>query len=532
MIMGGDMRGLRLGFLLIVSLTAHGSAQQFTATLRGTVLDTSGAVIPKAEVSIANTATNETRVVLTDANGAYVVPQLKPGTYRITVKKEAFRTATIEDIKLDVQQIRSADVTLDVGSTTASVTVVGGGATIETTSSTISQTIENKRIVDLPLNGRNPFSLAVLAPGVVPSSNNAGSSPFISGGRNATSEVTLDGMSNLNAENNVSILDLNYTPSIDAVQEFSVQTNAVSAEFGRLGGGVINLVTKSGTNNYRGTGFGFVRNSSLDSTNYFASKAGVGNASFTRSQVGGNLGGPVKLPGYNGKDRTFFFVNYEGLRQESAAVSTFTVPLPEWRTGDFFTLRNASGQPIVIYDPSTTRPDPANPGQYIRDPFPGNRIPADRLSAVGLALAQYWPLPNTTPANVFTQSNNYTLAGATENNSDRADARVDHLFNNSWRMFLRYSFSSDRSQPFNSFENPASSSGGDGPTFTRTNSLSIDHSYVVSPSFIIGARYGLNRRHVDRAPLSAGFDLASLGFPANVVETAQAAEFPRVDVQG
>jgi Carboxypeptidase regulatory-like domain len=515
-----------------MSLTATASAQQFTATLRGTAQDTSGAVVPKAEVSIVNTATNETRVVLTDVNGSYVVPQLKPGTYRVIVKKEGFRTATVDDIKLDVQQIRAADVTLDVGSTSESVTVVGSGAVIETTSSTISQTIENKRIVDLPLNGRNPFSLAVLAPGVVPSSNNAGSSPFISGGRNATSEVTIDGVSNVNAENNVSILDLNYTPSVDAVQEFSVQTNAVSAEFGRLGGGVINLVTKSGTNNYRGTGFGFFRNSTLDSTNYFASRAGVGNANFTRSQLGGNVGGPVKLPGYNGKDRTFFFVNYEGLRQESATVSTFTVPLPEWRTGDFSTIRNASGQPIVIYDPSTTRPDPANPGQFIRDPFPGNRIPANRLSAVGLALAQYWPLPNTPPANAFTQSNNYTLAGATQNDNDRVDSRVDHVFNNSWRMFVRYSYSSDRGRPFNSFQNAASSSGGDGPTFTRTNSLSIDHSITVSPSFIIGLRYGLNRRHVDRTPLSAGFDLATLGFPSNVVGTAQAAEFPRVDVQG
>jgi hypothetical protein len=531
-IIDDDMRSLWLSFLLVMSLSAMVPAQQFTATLRGTVHDASGAVVPKAEVTIANTATNESRVVFTDANGTYVVPQLKPGTYRLIVKKDGFRTATLDEIKLDVQQIRAADVTLDVGSTSESVTVLGSGATIETTSSTISQTIENKRIVDLPLNGRNPFSLAVLAPGVVPSSNNAGSSPFISGGRNATSEVTIDGMSNVNAENNVSILDLNYTPSVDAVQEFSVQTNAVSAEFGRLGGGVINLVTKSGTNTYRGTGFGFFRNSTLDSTNYFASRAGQGNGRFLRSQLGGNVGGPVKLPGYDGKDRTFFFVNYEGLRQESAAVSTFTVPLPEWRTGDFSTLRNASGQTIVLYDPSTTQPDPANPGQYIRDPFPGNRIPPERLSAVGRALTQYWPLPNTTPANAFTQSNNYTLAGATQNDSDRVDSRVDHIFNNSWRMFVRYSFSSDRSRPFNSFQNAASSSGGDGPTFTRTNSLSIDHSYTVSPSFIIGLRYGLNRRFVDRAPLSAGFDLATLGLPSNVVRTAQAAEFPRVDVQG
>jgi Carboxypeptidase regulatory-like domain/TonB dependent receptor len=515
--------------LLLLTLAAPLAAQQFSGTIQGIVVDTSGALVPGATVAVIAAETNDARTIATDANGRYVVPQLKPGFYRITVAKDGFKSATLENVKLDVQQMRSVDVTLDVGPAIESVTVVGRPAVVETTSSTISQTIENKRLVDLPLNGRNPFSLAVLAPGVVPA---AGSSPFISGGRNATSEVTIDGVSNVNAENNVSILDLNYTPSVDAVQELSVQTNAVSAEFGRLGGGVINLVTKSGTNTFRGTGFGFFRNSSLDSTNFFTSRAGQQGGNFKRHQFGGNVGGPVKLPRYDGKDRTFFFLNYEGLRQESASVATFSVPLVEWRAGDFSNLRAASGQPIIIYDPATTRLDPANPGQFIRDPFPGNRIPADRLSPVGLALASYWPLPNVEPLNAFTQSNNYTLAGASPNDNDRVDSRVDHVFNDRWRAFVRYSYSNDRSYPFNSFGNPASSAGGDGPTFTGTNSLSIDHSITLGPTLIVNLRYGLNRRHLDRAPLSAGFDLARLGLPPNVVATAQAAEFPRIDVQG
>ena len=195
-------------------------------------------------------------------------------------------------------------------------------------------------------------------------------------------------MSNVNAENNVSILDLNYTPSVDAVQEFSVQTNAVSAEFGRLGGGVINLITKSGSNTFHATAFGFGRNSKMDATNFFTNRAGQRPGSFKRQQFGGNVGGPVTLPGYNGADKTFFFVNYEGLRQESGAVSTLTVPLPEWRTGDFSNLRNSNGQPIILYDPATTRPDPNNPGSFIRDAFPGNTIPQNRISGVARALAQ------------------------------------------------------------------------------------------------------------------------------------------------
>jgi hypothetical protein len=515
--------------VLAIGLCTPARAQQFSGTLRGTVQDSTGGVVPKAEVAVVATGTNDRHTAVTDANGSYQVPQLKPGFYRIIVKKDGFKTATLDDVKLDVQQIRAVDVTLEVGQASEEVTVLGAGSAIETTSSTVSQTIENKRLVDLPLNGRNPFSLATLVPGVAPA---PGSSPFISGGRNATSEVTIDGVSNVNAENNVSILDLNYTPSVDAVQEFSVQTNSVSAEFGRLGGGVINLVTKSGSNAFRETVFEFLRNSKLDATNFFTNRAGQKKGSFKRNQFGGNVGGPVTLPGYDGKDRTFFFVNYEGLRQRAGSVSTFTVPLQEWRMGDFSNLRTSSGQPIIIYDPATTRPDPNNAGAYIRDPFPGNRIPADRMSPVGRALAQYWPLPNATPSNAFTQANNYSLSGVAPNDADRVDSRVDHVFNSRWRMFVRYSRSDETNLPFNSFQNEASSSGGDGPTYTTTNSLSMDHSFIINPTFVLDLRYGLNRRYVDRRPISAGFGLAGLGFASNVVQTAQADEFPRVDVQG
>lgn len=516
-------------FLLLAGLSVPLGAQQFSGTLRGTIRDSTRAVVPGAEVSVVHIETNDRHTVTTDDGGTYVVPQLKPGFYRITVQMAGFKTPTLDQIKVDVQQVRAVDVTLDIGATSEAVTVTATATTIETVSSTVSQTIENKRLVDLPLNGRNPFSLAALVPGVIPA---PGSSPFISGGRNATSEVTIDGVSNVNAENNVSILDLNYTPSVDAVQEFNVQTNSVSAEFGRLGGGVINLVTKSGTNVYHGTGFGFVRNSTLDATNFFTNRAGQQRGRFKRNQFGGNLGGPVRLPKYQGRDRTFFFVNYERLQQRSGSVSTFTVPLPEWRVGDFSNLRNANGQPIIIYDPATTRPDPNNPGQFIRDPFPGNRIPANRLSRVGTALAQFWPLPNTAAANAFTQASNYSLSGAAPSEADRIDSRVDHVLNAKWRMFVRYSWSNEFSTPFNSFKNLASSSGGDGPTSTNTHSVSMDHNYIVGPTFLLNVRYGLNHRLVERQPISAGFDLASLGFAPDVVRTAQAAEFPRIDVQG
>ncbi len=387
---------------LLAAFATPASAQQFTGTIQGIVQDSSGAVVPGAEISVINIGTNETRNVTTESNGAYVVPQLKPGLYRVVAKMTKFKTATVDEVKVDVQQIRAVDVRLDVGATTETVTVSAtGAAVIETVSSTVSQTIENKRIVDLPLNGRDPFSLATLSPGVIPG---PGSSPWISGGRNATSEVTIDGVSDVGPENNVSILDKLYTPSVDAIQEFSVQTNAVSAEFGRLGGGVINVVTKSGTNTLRGSVFEFLRNSTLDANNFFSNRAGIEKGSFKRNQFGGTVGGPLTIPGlYKGRDRTFFFFDFEGTRQRSASVGTFTVPLPEWRRGDFSNLRNKRGQPILVYDPLTTRETSPGSGSFTRDAFPSNIIPDSRIDPVARNLMRFWPMPNTTPTNPFTQ---------------------------------------------------------------------------------------------------------------------------------
>ncbi len=496
--------------------------------------------MPGAEVAVTNQNTNVTINAITSSNGNYIVPQLPPGVYRVTVKKSGFKTSTIAEIKIDVQQIRAVDVTLDVGQTTETVSVSASGtAALETTSTTLAQTIENKRIVDLPLNGRNPFSLALLSPGVIPG---GGSSPWISGGRNATSEVSIDGVSNVGPENNSSILNLIYTPSVDSVQEFSVQTNSVSAEFGRLGGGVINVITKSGTNSLHLTAYEFLRNSKLDANNFFSNRAGrradgseiAPRGAFQRNQFGGNAGGPVYIPKlYDGRNRTFFFFAMEAQTQRSAAVSQATAPLAEWRRGDFSNLRNANGQPILIYDPLTTRPDPANPGRFIRDPFPGNIIPAARISPIARNLMQYWPQPNQAPTNVNTQVNNFIASGKAVNDNQRLDMRIDHVIIENWRLSSRFSTSWGESVPFNGFGNVATSIG-DGPSVSRQYSFTHDHTYTLNPTLLLNVRYGFGRTRSDRLPFSAGFDIAQLGFPAYVKNAAalQALEFPRINVNG
>lgn len=522
-------RAWLLQALLFCLLMVPIRGQQFTGTIQGTIRDATGGVLVGADVSVTNVNTNEIHKLITGDNGAYIVPQLQPGTYRVTASLVGFKTATVDAVKLDVQQIRTVDLRLDVGTPTETVQVTASTAAIEVVSSTLSQTIENKRIIDLPLNGRNPFSLATLSPGVIPGS---GSSPWISGGRNATSEVSIDGVSIVGPENNVSILDLIYTPSVDAVQEFSVQTNSVSAEFGRLGGGVINVVTKSGTNSLHASAFEFLRNSALDANNFFSNRAGIAKGSFKRNQFGGTVGGPVLLPRlYDGRDRTFFFFDYDGTRQRAAGVGTFTVPPAEWRRGDFSNLRNDRGQPIIIYDPLTTRE--TSPGRFTRDPFPNNIIPESRINPVARNLMRFWPLPNTTPTNPFTQTNNFTAAGTNISDNDQLTVRIDHNIRSNWRMFARVSTLRSNGAPFNAFGNVGTSSG-DGPNVGGARSVTIDQVYTFSPSLLLNARYGFGRRRLVRRPFSAGFDITTLGFPENVRRAAelQALEFPRFDVNG
>jgi Carboxypeptidase regulatory-like domain/TonB dependent receptor len=503
--------------------------QTSTGTLQGLVTDSSGAAIPDAKVNVANESTGVSHDLTTSAEGRYILPLLLPGEYRVTVEKAGFKRFVRSGIRLNVQQNRSIDVELTVGEVATTVDVVGAPPPVETNSSTLATVIESKRISELPLNGRNPFALATLTPGVIPG---GGSTPWISGGRNATSEITIDGTSIILPENNVSINTLAYTPSVDAVEEFSVQTNTLAAEYGRSGGGVINVATKQGGNTLHGSGFEFLRNNKLDANNFFSNRAGVPLRTFQRNQFGGTIGGPIFIPkGYDGRNRTFFFVDYQGTRQRQASLFTGTVPLEEWKRGDFSNLRTASGAPITIYDPLTTKPD--GQGGFIRDPFQGNRIPENRIDPVARKLMSFFPAPNTTPTNAFTQVNNFLIQGSQANDDDRFDVRLDHVFSPAWRMFGRLSLARSEGVPVNFFGNEGTPSG-DGPSETRNRSTSLDTTYTVNPSTIVNLRYGFGRFFNFRLPFSTGFDPTTLGFPGYIKTQAetQNLEFPRFDING
>jgi hypothetical protein len=354
---------MNIHFVFYVSLfllfSSSSYAQTVTGTILGTIRDPSGAVLPRVNIVVTNVETNITSSFVTDDTGGYVVPLLKPGTYRVKASHPGFKTTVHDGVILTVEQKARVDITLDVGQVTESVEVTANAPLISTDSASVGQVIDHKRVIELPLNGRNFIQLTYLAPGAVRGiGTNAdffgmGGSVSVNGSRVQNNNYLLDGTDN----NNILFGGFGVNLSVEAIQEFKVQNSTYSAEFGRAGGAQINMSTRSGSNEYRGTLFEFLRNDKVDARNFFA----VGNTPLKRNQFGGVFGGPLTIPHlYKGKNRSFFFVNYEGLRLRQGVTLTAVAPTAAQRRGDF------SNSP-AIFDPDS--------GQ----PFPNNVIPASRI---------------------------------------------------------------------------------------------------------------------------------------------------------
>ncbi len=303
----------------------------------GTVKDATGTVIPQAKVSVTDVDRGNTFSTTTNPSGDYVASPLRIGHYSVKIEREGFKTTVAGPIELQVQEHAEVNVTLEVGQMVQTVEVHGSSPLLETQTSELGQVVSTRRMVDLPLNGRNFAQLALLSAGVAPTepgARNEGSYGFSSnGGRSYQNNFLLDGV-----DNNSNLTDLlngtSYVvqPSVDALQEFKVQTNAYSAEFGRGNGAILNATIKSGTNSFHGVGYEFLRNDHLDARNFFEDQRGA----YQQNQFGGNIGGPIRLGNaYDGRNRSFFFVNYEGLRVRQGKPLTATVPTADWRAGNF-----------------------------------------------------------------------------------------------------------------------------------------------------------------------------------------------------
>lgn len=526
-----------------VILMAFGAAlampQSPRGAITGTVSDAQGARVPNVEVRAVHVATNIQYKTVASEDGTYVAAELPTGEYEVTASASGFKQFRRTGVVLEVAQRLRLDIILEVGAVTETVTVVGEVSRVQTENSSLGTVVERQRIENLPLNGRHVFNLVKLVPGVQPRdpsiegfaeiTNQGFSQIRFNGGPIYGNQFFLDGGTNTVPVHN----EISVVPMVDAVEEFKVETNSLKAEFGQTSGGVVNVVTKSGTNDFHGSAYEFLRNDVLDARHAFATQrdpaTGRIKPVLRYNQYGGTIGGPVLIPKvYNGRNRTFFMFGYEQWRHRFAEVRRATVPTAAERGGDFSNTRDARGAVIPVFDPATTVANPAGSG-FVRRQFAGNVIPRERFDAVSLRVLEHMPLPNARPDDAFTNANNFLSLASSPTNQGVTSIRGDHRFSNSDSMFVRYSGTRNTRIGQGIGLGPA-----DPDTFAR-NDQRDNHNWVMtethtfSPRMINELKGTVTRQNLPFVHTSFGGDWPEkLGLPAIVPRTL----FPRVEIGG
>ena len=479
-------------------------AQVSHAELVGTVTDPTGAAVARSKITATNTETSVTRETFAETNGDYTLTPLPPGTYNLSVEAPGFRKLTQNGVILEINQRARIDFSLQVGQVTETVDVVAAAPLLESQSSSIGRVIPGDFVNELPLNGRNFVSLAITTPGVNgtgfstagtimsgarPDDRRPGSELFSNGNREGANNFLYDGIDN-NERLTISIV---LRPAVEAVREFQVQTSLYSAELGRNSGAVVNVISKSGTNDVHGSAFEFLRNSAMDARSFFNTQ-GTPFPAFRYNQFGFSLGGPVFIPKlYNGKNRTFFFVDYEGFRRNQGQTLNVTIPTMAVRSGDF----SAENR---IFDPLTTR---VENGVNVRDQFPGNQIPSSRFDPVMAKMINAYPTPTNSG-----RITNYLTNLAQTQNWDQGDVRVDHQFSANNNFFARWAIQATSTiQPNNypaaqipGIPTPVKLGNEDsfaGTSFSPDQHAAASWVHVFSPRLINEARLGFNRFRLD-----------------------------------
>jgi hypothetical protein len=508
--------------LLAGAAASFGQVEQGTIT--GVVTDPSGASVPNAKVVVTNLGTQAESIKETNEQGNYGVPFLPPGRYTVVAQKDGFSTERVTNITVTVGLTATINITLKPGNVKQEVTISANAVMLDSQTSSQGNVVSAQQIVQLPLNGRNPYALLTLAPGVTPSGN-SGTGPIISGGRSNTSGVLFDGQETRNTSTN----DIAYTPPLETVAEFKVITNNFSAEYGRSGGGILTAAGRSGSNDIHGSAYEFFRNNVLNANGWTNNRNGLKRNPVRHNEFGFAIGGPVYAPKvYDGRNKTFFFFNYERIPDRSPDNITASVPTAMQRTGDFSQTATSTGALIKIFDPLTTVPNPAVPGSYMRTQFPNNQIPVSRIDPVANNLLQYYPLPNLPGI-----TNNYAVSATRANTPTKYYGRVDENIGAGNRLFFRYGVT----------YSPASTPGytglafpQDGTNCNESNSnsspwvMALSDTVTIRPNIIGEFRLSYTRQINTCNPRSLGFDVTSLGLPAYLKNASLDRLFPTVDV--
>jgi len=506
------------GLIPLLAISLFGQA--FYGSIVGTVTDPSNAAVHGASVTLTNIGTDERHQTLTGAGGGYQFLNLIPGNYKVEVELAGFKRATAEQIEVTVAGAVRADISMQVGDVTQTVEVQATAPLLQTENANLSQVVNSRSVEELPVNGRNILNLAALVPGVVPQGTTDGNALTgknvfaagnyqIGGGIANQSATYYDGVPANAGVGNLTVM----VPSPDAISEFRVQTNSNSAEFGRYAGGIINVTSKSGTNEFHGSAYEFFRNKVLNANTFFANANRTGKPAFTQNQYGVTGGGPVK------KDKLFFFGAWEGYDSRQGATFLATVPLPAMNTGDFSGYKNASGAVIPIYDPLTQCGQYGNAacgtGTIQRTPFPGNIIPANRINPVAAKIVAF-PMfsPPNQPGQPFTQNINYSKNAASGGNNNQYNGRFDYTATDKLRIFGRYSRWASSNTPFIPFNNGIY--GGDpySPETYVTTEYVLGVTYLISPTTILDLRASYGRWNYLRIQPYTGINMnQTFGFP-------------------
>jgi len=502
-----------LCLVLVTTLTAQVLP---VGTVDGTVKDPSSALLTGIKVTLKNVETGVSRDATTNESGYFFFPLVNPGRYEVAAEKAGFKRGT-QEILVRTGIRSTADFSLELGQITESVQVSARAALLETTTSAVSRNVEKRVITDMPLLARNVLMLINLSPGITNNSPSGGSNGLIdidsysytsaSGANNRTNEFLMDGIPN-NVSDRVA-----YIPGVDAVEEFTIQTNALDAEYGHGGGMYVNITTKGGTNEIHGNLYEFFRNDKLNANAFFSNKNKAKRPVFRFNQFGLTAGGPIV------KNKIFWFFNFEGIRQKTPTQYRFTVPTALERTGDFSETFNAAGTPFQIADPLTTTAAGA------RTPFAGNRIPANRLNTIAKNVLARYPNP-TSLGDAFTHANNFFSEVPAPYGGENYSLRIDPNFRQH-RFFVRWS----QNQGFPGTPSPMDI-GGEGVGALEGNnraqtSIGLSDAFVLNPSTVITGQAGFTRW--TQEGIHPEFDPATLGFPSALVSIMQQHSFPRFD---
>jgi hypothetical protein len=520
--------------LLLLAITPLLCAQEFRATLQGTVSDPSNAVIAGAALTLRNTDTSVERKVIAGADGHYMFQFLPPGNYALTTGAAGFKADVRKDIKLSLSENVRLDVVLVIGQSTETVTVTGSVTTVQAESSTLGSVVRKEIIDSLPLKGHSSLFMFTLATGVV--NNRYGEdtrandtitnvSYSANGAPTASGDVSVDGVANtVNVNRGVNISQ--WVPAVDAVGEFKLVTGTLPAEYGRSGGSFMNIVIKSGTNNLHGTAYEFLRNAALDANSFYNNRSGLRLARYNSKTYGFTLGGPIYVPKvYNGRNKTFFFLSFEGSREGNGLTNLLNTPTNRMRTGDF------SEFPGTLYDPFSGR---VVNGASIRDPIPNKIIPQSQQDPVARNIIGYYPTPNIAPASAATPwVQNFTYSYKWPRDYDTWVMKFDHNFSSRNQMFARMNFGVGKLVFPRGFDGIAAGTapGGSGNRVRRPHfGIAFNDTHLISPRATLDFRIGYARGVEDNKPFSDGFDPVSLGFPASYKNLIQGLAFPTTNV--